>query len=413
MNRLGLKPRGEGEKMKSEEIEEIASRYRNKLPKLVIEKMKKFILDKRLTRDEAERFAREVYKEYLGNRVEPGEAVGIVTAQSIGEPSTQLTLRTFHFAGVREQSILLGLPRLIEIVDARKTPSTPIMRIPLEPEYAQNKAKAQKVLKQIQLTYLIDLVSSVAYNLKKNAVILKLDEEAMKNHGVTLSQIESILSQSKYRYEVKNDTITIYTTEGIDIDKFREKLLSTKIKGVRKITKAILKYENGEYVILTEGSNLKEILEIPGVDYRRVWTNNIHEIAEVLGIEAARNAIVRELRTVLEEQGLDVDIRHLLLLADMMTLSGSVKQIGRHGVVRLKSSPLARAAFEISVQTLLDAAVRGEVDTLRGNVERILIGKEILVGVGQVTLLMQHPGAVDGGQQNREQSSERESGTQS
>ncbi|MEM3140541.1 MAG: DNA-directed RNA polymerase subunit A'/A'', partial [Nitrososphaerota archaeon] len=227
------------------------------------------------------------------------------------------------------------------------------------------------------------------------------------------SQIESILSQSKYRYEVKNDTITIYTTEGIDIDKFREKLLSTKIKGVRKITKAILKYENGEYVILTEGSNLKEILEIPGVDYRRVWTNNIHEIAEVLGIEAARNAIVRELRTVLEEQGLDVDIRHLLLLADMMTLSGSVKQIGRHGVVRLKSSPLARAAFEISVQTLLDAAVRGEVDTLRGNVERILIGKEILVGVGQVTLLMQHPGAVDGGQQNREQSSERESGTQS
>ncbi|MEM1776389.1 MAG: DNA-directed RNA polymerase subunit A'', partial [Nitrososphaerota archaeon] len=380
---------------------------------LVIEKMKKFILDKRLTRDEAERCAREVYKEYLGNRVEPGEAVGIVTAQSIGEPSTQLTLRTFHFAGVREQSILLGLPRLIEIVDARKTPSTPIMRIPLEPEYAQNKAKAQKVLKQIQLTYLIDLVSSVAYNLKKNAVILKLDEEAMKNHGVTLSQIESILSQSKYRYEVKNDTITIYTTEGIDIDKFREKLLSTKIKGVRKITKAILKYENGEYVILTEGSNLKEILEIPGVDYRRVWTNNIHEIAEVLGIEAARNAIVRELRTVLEEQGLDVDIRHLLLLADMMTLSGSVKQIGRHGVVRLKSSPLARAAFEISVQTLLDAAVRGEVDTLRGNVERILIGKEILVGVGQVTLLMQHPGAVDGGQQNREQSSERESGTQS
>ncbi|MEM2632711.1 MAG: DNA-directed RNA polymerase subunit A'/A'', partial [Nitrososphaerota archaeon] len=126
----------------------------------------------------------------------------------------------------------------------------------------------------------------------------------------------------------------------------------------------------------------------PGVDPKRVITNNIHEIAEVLGIEAARTAIVKEAKSVLKEQGIDVDVRHLLLLADMMTLSGKVQQVGRHGVIKLKSSVLARAAFEVSTQTLLDAAVKGEIDNLKGNVERILIGKEIPVGTGTVSLLM-------------------------
>ncbi|MEM3398124.1 MAG: DNA-directed RNA polymerase subunit A' [Nitrososphaerota archaeon] len=391
ISRLGLRPGRE--QLPIEEVEQLTSKYTDRLPRLVLGKIKKKITDMKFSREDAEKFIKEVYREYLKNRVEPGEAIGIVTAQSIGEPSTQLTLRTFHFAGVREQSILLGLPRLIEIVDARKTPSTPIMRIPLEPEYAQNKAKAQKLVKQIQSTYFEDIVSSVGFNLKKNALILQLDEQAMKEHNVTLSDIEEAVKQMKYSYEYKEDKLTIYAPEesALSLDQLKEKILSSRVKGVRKITKAILKYEKGEYVILTEGSNLREIMTLPGVDNRRVWTNNIHEIAEVLGIEAAREAIVRELKHVLEEQGLDVDVRHLLLLADVMTLNGSVKQVGRHGVVRLKSSPLARAAFEISVQTLLDAAVRGEVDTLRGNVERILIGREILVGTGQVTLLMKHP----------------------
>jgi len=148
--------------------------------------------------------------------------------------------------------------------------------------------------------------------------------------------------------------------------------------------------EGDEYYIETEGSNLKEVLELPEVDPARVRTNHIHEVAEVLGIEAARALIIDEIMNVLRDQGLDVDVRHVMLVADMMTVDGSVKQIGRHGVVRLKSSVLARAAFEISVQTLLEAAIRGEIDYLRGNVERILIGKEIPVGTGMVQLLMRY-----------------------
>ena len=406
IDRLGIK-RGAKPPISQGKLEEMLKEYEAKIPPRLLEKAKETITKTKISESDADRLLREIYKEYGRNRVEPGEAVGIVTAQSIGEPSTQLTLRTFHFAGVREQSILLGLPRLIEIVDARKTPSTPIMRIPLEPEYAKSKVKAQRLARQLRYTVFEDIVSGVGYNLRRNAVVLQLDEQAMRLRGVTMKDVEQALKHSKLKYSIADKSVSVTSgEEGIQsLEKLKDKLLAMKVKGVKRIKKTMVKYENGEYVILTDGSNLKEVIQIPGVDYRRVWTNNIHEIAEVFGIEAARAAIVREMKHVLDEQGLDVDIRHLMLLADMMTLNGSVKQVGRHGVVRLKSSPLARAAFEISVQTLLDAAVRGEIDWLRGNVERILIGKEILVGTGMVSLLMMYPGIADGGSGKEEKKS--------
>jgi len=395
IHRLGIK--GAAKKpLSSGNLNAILQPYEKRLPPKLISEVKKLATSKKLSSRELKMLIEEVYREYMKNRIEPGEAVGVVTAQSIGEPSTQLTLRTFHFAGVREQSILRGLPRLIEIVDARKTPSTPIMRIPLKPDYAKSKVKAQRIAKRIKYTTLNDIVSQVGFNLKKNAVIFEFDEKAMKAEGVTLRDIKDMLKLVKRKSNLTEKSLTVYAEEDEDLDKLKDKLLSMKVKGIKRIKRTLLRYEGGEYVILTEGSNLKEVIQLPEVDHRRVWTNNIHEIAAVLGIEAARAAIVRELKHVLEEQGLDVDIRHLMILADMMTLNGTVKQVGRHGVVRLKSSPLARAAFEISVQTLLDAAARGEVDWLRGNVERILIGKEVKVGTGMVSLMMMYPGVADG-----------------
>ncbi|MCD6235403.1 MAG: DNA-directed RNA polymerase subunit A'', partial [Thaumarchaeota archaeon] len=393
-HRLKLKGNAKNPASKAD-LNEIAKKYEDLMPPKLVDALKREALSKKFSAEDSEKLFKEAYKEYTKNRIEPGEAVGIVTAQSIGEPSTQLTLRTFHFAGVREQSILRGLPRLIEIVDARKTPSTPIMRIPLKKEYAKDAAEAQKIAKKIKYTVLEDVVSEIGLDLRRNAVIIKLDDKAMRNEGVTTRQVEQAIKSLKLKYSHAQKTFAVYSEDG-DLDKLKSKLLSMKVKGVKRITKTIVKYEDGEYVILTEGSNLKEVLQIPEVDHRRVYTNNIHEIASVLGIEAARMAIMQELQHVLEEQGLDVDVRHLMIVADMMTLNGTVKQIGRHGVVRLKGSPLARAAFEISVQTLLDAAVKGEVDMLKGNVERILIGKEIKLGTGMVSLLMSYPGIADG-----------------
>ncbi|MCY0883909.1 MAG: DNA-directed RNA polymerase subunit A'', partial [Acidianus infernus] len=154
----------------------------------------------------------------------------------------------------------------------------------------------------------------------------------------------------------------------------------------------IVQKRGDEYVIITDGSNLEGVLGIKGVDASRIETNNLHEVENVLGIEAARELITREIKKVLDEQGLDVDIRHVELVADIMTRTGEVRQIGRHGVTGEKTSVFAKAAFEVTVKHLLDAAARGDVEEFRGVVENIIIGQPIKLGTGMVELLMK-PGA--------------------
>ncbi|MFQ5838007.1 MAG: DNA-directed RNA polymerase subunit A'', partial [Thermoplasmata archaeon] len=164
-----------------------------------------------------------------------------------------------------------------------------------------------------------------------------------------------------------------------------------KIKGIDGIQRAIIRRRGDEYVIYTEGSNLAAVLQLPYVDATRTSCNNITEIHEVLGIEAARNAIVKEARDTLSEQGLAVDIRHIMLVADMMTNDGDVKAIGRHGISGRKSSVLARAAFEITAHHLLRAAVTGEVDYLDGVAENVIVGQPVTLGTGAVNLVFSPP----------------------
>ena len=172
-----------------------------------------------------------------------------------------------------------------------------------------------------------------------------------------------------------------------------DKVRDLQISGKKDIGKVIIrKAEIGpnetEFVMHTEGSNLKDIFKEEGIDKKRTTTNNIHEIEMVLGIEAARNAIVQELNKTLSEQGLSVDIRHIMLVADMMTSEGIVKSIGRHGISGQKSSVLARAAFEETGKHLLHASLRGETDGLNGIIENIIIGQPIPLGTGSVSVTM-------------------------
>jgi len=160
------------------------------------------------------------------------------------------------------------------------------------------------------------------------------------------------------------------------------------VKGVPNIRRVLVSEEKGEWVIRTDGSNLSRVLEIQGIDPTRVTTNHVHEIAKTLGIEAARNALIKEAMGVLEEQGLDVDIRHVMLVADMMASTGDVRQIGRHGISGEKSSVLARAAFEITIPNIVDAAIKGESDPLKGVTENVIVGQAIPIGTGLVDLYM-------------------------
>jgi len=168
----------------------------------------------------------------------------------------------------------------------------------------------------------------------------------------------------------------------------KNKLLNTRIKGVPDIERVTIVKQNEEWVIQTAGSNLSKIIYVEGIDLSRVTTNNVYEIWQTLGIEAARTALVREVTNTLEEQGLEVDIRHIMLVADLMTSKGYLQQIGRHGIAGTKTSVLARAAFEITVPTIAKASMEGQTEALKGVTENVIVGATVPVGTGMVDLYM-------------------------
>ncbi len=306
---------------------------------------------------------------------------------------THNTMRTFHYAGVAEIDVTLGLPRLIEILDVRKHPSTPMMTIRLLPEYAKSREKAREVANRIEATYILD-IADVTTDIRRLRIVINPDPKALEDKGLTLGEVKKKL-EKKLKMEVIEEDGKLIIQIPPDVDKPYKTLMDTfdKLKkeviaGIKEIKRVIIRKEGDEYVLYTEGSNLKKVMKVKGVDFTRTLTNNIYEIYEVLGIEAARNAVIREAVATLEEQGLEVDIRHIMLVADVMTADGELKQIGRHGVAGEKQSILARAAFEMTVNNLLEAAVKGEVDELKGITENIIVGQPIKLGTGDVELVM-------------------------
>jgi DNA-directed RNA polymerase subunit A'' len=316
-----------------------------------------------------------------------------VAAQSMGEPGTQMTLRTFHYAGVREQNVTLGLPRLIEIVDARRTPSTPIMAIYLDKEHRKSKEKATEIARNIICTNLEDIAEAEPYiDPEEEAVAIKLDSSMMEERGVTAEELPEMLHLPNYTVKAKEGLLIIKPKKPTDLKKLLDKVSGQYVKGAPGIRRVLVTEEEGEWVIRTDGSNLPRVLDVYGVDPTRITTNHIHEIAKTLGIEAARNTLIREAMSVLEEQGLDVDIRHVMLVSDIMTSTGDVRQIGRHGISGEKASVLARAAFEITVPNIVEAAIMGESDPLKGVTENVIVGQSIPIGTGLVDLYMSTAG---------------------
>ncbi len=330
---------------------------------------------------------------YLRSLVEPGEAVGTVAAQSIGEPGTQMTLKTFHYAGVAELNVTLGLPRLIEILDARKNPASPYMTVYLEPSYAKEKEKAQEVQRMIELSTVESISDDITVDLAEMQIKMSLNTVLMNDKGITPELITDKLSKLKKGEVSYHQNEIIVDSKDLTIDeiyKLNEKIRDLKLKGVKGITRVIMSkdQELDEWVLYTAGSNLPDVLSIPGVDPTRIKTNHIQEIRDTLGIEATRQAIIDEATAVLQEQGLDVDIRHIMLVSDIMSQDGKLRQIGRHGISGEKESVLARASFEVTVKHLLNSAARGERDKLRGITENVIIGQIIPLGTGTVDLIM-------------------------
>ncbi|MEM3731668.1 MAG: DNA-directed RNA polymerase subunit A' [Candidatus Bathyarchaeia archaeon] len=377
-----------GKPASAEYIKKLLKEVEGQLTPLLVDELRQGLAKAKLSEAGAEKAIKLTVEHYKRALMEPGEAVGIVTAQSIGEPGTQMTLRTFHYAGVREQNVTLGLPRLIEIVDARRVPSTPIMTIYLTEEHRKSRESAVKIARNILYTTLEDLAEAIYEDTLKEEIVVKLNKTMMEDRGVTIEELKEKLKIPNCAIRAKGNSIYIKPKKPEALRKTLEKVSAFYIKGIHGIKRVLVTEEHGEWVIRTDGSNLPKVLEVPGVDASRTTTNNIHEIAKTLGIEAARNALIQESKGVLEEQGLDVDIRHVMLVADMMTYTGEVQQIGRHGISGKKSSVLARAAFEITVPNIVDAAVKGESDPLEGVTENVIVGQSIPIGTGLVELYM-------------------------
>ena len=370
--------------MKIEEAEKI-------LPPKIIKDLKENFREFKLTEAQKEKAIEKTIEIYKKSCYEPGEAMGVVAAQSISEPATQMTMRTYHVAGAAEIKVTLGLPRLVEIFDARRSPKTPTMTVYLQKSY-NTANKAQEVASEIQETKLKDVAIEPAVDLLNMQIEVPIDFSAMKERELKLSKVVEKLKENFKDVNVREskDKITIKPREEIPIkalQKLKTKILDSHIKGVKSVAEVRVLQKEDEWVINTLGSNFAKVLEIQGVDAARTTTNNVHEVLKVLGIEAARQALVNDAFNTMKEGGLSVDIRHIMLVSDMMTADGDIKAIGRYGVAGAKGSVLARANFEETIKHLTRAAIRAETDKLESIIENVMINQVVPVGTGMFELV--------------------------
>jgi len=325
--------------------------------------------------------------------ISAGEAIGIVTAQSFGEPSTQMVLRTFHLAGVSEMQVSSGLPRLIEIFDARRVPSTPEMEIYLNKEY-DNKKDAKIIAEKIQEVKLKDIIKEIKINFSDKKIEAIIDHEAIKRVHATIETIVKRLIDKGHSCKSHGNSI-IFSEKDLDfkkIYKLKEKIKQAQISGIKGIEQILVVKRDDNYVILTAGTNIKEVINFKGIDNSKTISNDIHEVCAILGIEVARATIIREVKKVINSQGLEINERHLKLIADAMTTTGLVKGITRMGIISQKSSILARASFETPIRQFVNATLKENKDELNSVIENIILNQPVPVGTGLPGLLVEVTG---------------------
>lgn len=343
---------------------------------------------------------------YLKILVNPGEAVGAVAAQSIGEPGTQMTLKTFHFAGVASMNITLGVPRIKEIINAVKDISTPIITANLVNDLDVVSARAVKGrLEKTLLTDITEYIKEVFTPLGCY-LSLKIDFKAVEalQLEVSLDSIRAaVLSWPKLKLKEKDVTIdggdrlriesgeTSREKTYFSLQDLKTKLPHVIVHGISSIERAVITKEKDRYKLLVEGTGLRQVLGTSGVKAKACWSNHVLEMEEVLGIEAARGTIISEIKYTLNEYGIAVNPRHISLLADVMTAKGLVLGITRFGVSKMKDSTLMLASFEKTTDHLFDAAAKGREDFISGVSENIIMGGPLPLGTGLFTMCYAEP----------------------
>ena len=402
---------------------------------------KVLILTRRITKAQLNMIVMRIKIFFDKSLVHPGEMVGVVAAQSIGEPATQLTLNTFHMSGISEKSnVTRGVPRLNEILHLSKNLKSPSATVYLLPGDREDRAKADILRKTIIRTKVSDVVKRVriAYDPRGYSSVLSesslpvkhwklqltMDPESMHERGITMEDLHIAINRglggkiTSVRVETSDTNadqlaavLSVLTSGEIGDDNTAnsirflrdleslviDKIVVRGVRGIehcmiRKINKSMKRIDHeydestGEYVVDTVGTNLMEILGMKGVDSTRTFSNHILEINEILGIDAAREAIIRELGAAFDHSY--INYHHVSLLADRMTSRGIPISIDRHGVAKSDAGPLAKASFEETDAVLMRAAQMGELDPLTGVTSNIMFGQPIPGGTGMSQILL-------------------------
>jgi len=372
------------------------------LPQTIIEKINKYAESKKLSVDKKKKLLEIVKKKYNDGLVVPGDAVGLIAAQSIGEPGTQLTLRTKHYAGSLEVSVGQGIQRVIEIVDGRSSAKYPSMTIYLDKDYF--KGKKEKDIENF-CNSLVDIkikdVGVFTENFTDRTVSFRLDDEKMQQINKKPEELMDMIYEkiedtyTSKRFTSNKQQINFHFDNNTQLYAIRKAILAWNkipLSGVKGLEKAVLFKEGNEFIIKTKGSNLKEVLKTEGIDTYKTTTNDIFEIYKLFGVEAARESIVRELKYTFDTNGISISTRHIYILADIMTVNGNVRGVVRTGITGKKKSPFARAAFEETIKHIIDASFNGDKENLVGITENIIVGQPISAGTGIVRLTLDPKG---------------------
>uniref|UniRef100_A0A023F603 DNA-directed RNA polymerase subunit n=2 Tax=Triatoma infestans TaxID=30076 RepID=A0A023F603_TRIIF len=426
----------------------------------------------RLSSEAFEWLIGEIENRFKQAQAQPGEMVGALAAQSLGEPATQMTLNTFHFAGVSSKNVTLGVPRLKEIINISKRPKAPSLTVFLTGAAARDAEKAKNVLCRLEHTTLRKVTANTAIYYDpdpQNTVIpedqefvnvyyempdfdptrispwllrIELDRKRMTDKKLTMEQISEKINAGfgddlncifnddnaeklVLRIRIMNsDDGKNLADEEESVDKMEDDMFlrcieanmlsDMTLQGIEAISKVymhlpqtdskkrIIVTETGEFkaiadwLLETDGTSLMKVLSERDVDPVRTFSNDICEIFSVLGIEAVRKSVEKEMNSVLQFYGLYVNYRHLALLCDVMTAKGHLMAITRHGINRQDTGALMRCSFEETVDVLMDAASHAEVDPMRGVSENIIMGQLPRMGTGCFDLLLDAEKCKDG-----------------
>lgn len=417
----------------------------------------------RLSTEAFEWLIGEIETRFQQAQANPGEMVGALAAQSLGEPATQMTLNTFHFAGVSSKNVTLGVPRLKEIINISKKPKAPSLTVFLTGGAARDAEKAKNVLCRLEHTTLRKVTANTAiyYDPDPQRTVIaedqefvnvyyempdfdptrispwllriELDRKRMTDKKLTMEQIAEKINvgfgedlncifnddnadKLVLRIRIMNNEENKFQDEDEAVDKMEDDMFlrcieanmlsDMTLQGIEAIGKVYMHLPQtdskkrivitetgefkaiGEWLLETDGTSMMKVLSERDVDPIRTSSNDICEIFQVLGIEAVRKSVEKEMNAVLQFYGLYVNYRHLALLCDVMTAKGHLMAITRHGINRQDTGALMRCSFEETVDVLMDAAAHAETDPMRGVSENIIMGQLPKMGTGCFDLLL-------------------------